>query len=85
MNSAEMLRGMGLSWSQLVALTDLHSSVGDEFKHMDVHHTQRTSQPWPAVYDQSSISAIVDEHYHIRTKGCCYTKPCWEVKLPIIK
>lgn len=81
MNDKENLDKIHVSFWNLVGLKKhefIFTHVGYDCQ---IPYTpKKNNKPWPAFYNQSCISDIVEEYTGIKTMGQCYTKPSFEIK-----
>lgn len=78
MNSHKSLKDIHLSWSDLMSLYQRVGSI----KEYAIANTPRENPPLPGIYNQSSVSELVDEYRGIKTMGPnYYTKPSFEIKV----
>lgn len=78
MNDSRHLKNMPIQWSDLLRVYER----ADVFMTWVAGAVKRTNPPVPpGVYNQSSISDIVDEYRGMQTMGRCYTRTSFEAKL----
>lgn len=82
MNSKENLNHIRVSFWDLIGFSKKDCEWTQFSRHsFNPFAVKRVYDHVPGVYNQSSISDLVDEYFHVRTAGRCYNKPSFEIKL----